>query len=177
MTVVSSQVCSAAFLVYDYFLTLPDEVQYVWRTHWCLRKVLYLASKYLILVVFLVGLHWVTSRNVSEAECQIFNTILHYSYLLAVIAAENMTLQVWALWHQRPWATIMLGCLCVVGIVLGFKDISTGYRNDVWASLSYPGCATAGDDRTALATSYITVLTHEIVVFVLMAVDGVHVPE
>lgn len=161
-------VCSAAILVYDYFLTLPDEVQYVWRTHWCLGKVLYLSSKYLILVVFLVELHWITSRNISEAECRIFNTILHYSYLLAVIAAENiMTLRVWALWHQRLWVTIMLGCLCVVGIVLGFKDISTGYRNDVYltayakASLSYPGCATTGDDRTASATSYITVLAHE----------------
>ncbi|KAJ8697608.1 hypothetical protein PTI98_004394 [Pleurotus ostreatus] len=175
-------VCSAAILVYDYFLTLQDEVQYVWRTHWCLGKVLYLASKYLILVVFLVELHWITSRNVSEAECRIFNTILHYSYLLAVIAAESiMTLRVWALWHQRLWVTIMLGCLCVVGIVLGFKDMSTGYHNDVYlteyakTSLSYPGCATAGHDRTTSATSYITVLTYETVVFVLMAVDGVHV--
>ncbi|KAF4574391.1 hypothetical protein EYR40_005890 [Pleurotus pulmonarius] len=168
ITVVLPQVSSAALLAYDYFLTLPDEIQYVWPTHWCLGKVLYLSSKYLIIVIFLAELHWITSHNVPEAECRTSNTILHYGYLLAVIAAENiLTLRVWALWNQRRWVTIMLGCLCIVGIALGFKDISTGYQNDIYltdyakASLSYPGCATVGDDRTASATSYITVLAHE----------------
>ncbi|KAL4260316.1 DUF6533 domain-containing protein [Pleurotus pulmonarius] len=175
-------VSSAALLAYDYFLTLPDEIQYVWPTHWCLGKVLYLSSKYLIIVIFLAELHWITSHNVPEAECRTSNTILHYGYLLAVIAAENiLTLRVWALWNQRRWVTIMLGCLCIVGIALGFKDISTGYQNDIYltdyakASLSYPGCATVGDDRTASATSYITVLAHETVVFLLMAFVGVQV--
>ncbi|KAL4260317.1 DUF6533 domain-containing protein [Pleurotus pulmonarius] len=182
ITVVLPQVSSAALLAYDYFLTLPDEIQYVWPTHWCLGKVLYLSSKYLIIVIFLAELHWITSHNVPEAECRTSNTILHYGYLLAVIAAENiLTLRVWALWNQRRWVTIMLGCLCIVGIALGFKDISTGYQNDIYltdyakASLSYPGCATVGDDRTASATSYITVLAHETVVFLLMAFVGVQV--
>ncbi|KAF4600468.1 hypothetical protein EYR38_005097 [Pleurotus pulmonarius] len=132
-------VSSAVILVYDYFLTLPDEIQYVWPTHWSLGKVLYLSSKYFIIVIFLVELRWIASHNASEAECRASNTILHYSCILAVIAAET----------------------------LGFKDISTGYRSELYltdyakASLSYPGCATVGDDRTASATSYITVLTHE----------------
>ncbi|KAL4260312.1 DUF6533 domain-containing protein [Pleurotus pulmonarius] len=181
-SVVLPQVSSAVILVYDYFLTLPDEIQYVWPTHWSLGKVLYLSSKYFIIVIFLAELRWIASYNASEAECRASNTILHYSCILAVIAAENiLTLRVWALWHQRRWVTIMLGCLCTVGIALGFKDISTGYRSELYltdyakASLSYPGCATVGDDRTASATSYITVLTHETVIFLLMAFDGVRV--
>ncbi|KAF4574390.1 hypothetical protein EYR36_005725 [Pleurotus pulmonarius] len=146
-------VSSAVILVYDYFLTLPDEIQYVWPTHWSLGKVLYLSSKYFIIVIFLAELRWIASYNASEAECRASNTILHYSCILAVIAAET----------------------------LGFKDISTGYRSELYltdyakASLSYPGCATVGDDRTASATSYITVLTHETVIFLLMAFDGVRV--
>ncbi len=48
--------------MYDYFLTLADEIQYVWPTHWCLGKVLYLSSKYLIIVLVLAELHCTSFR-------------------------------------------------------------------------------------------------------------------
>jgi Family of unknown function (DUF6533) len=36
----------AAFLYYDYILTLPDEVEYVWRSRWRLSTFFYILCRY-----------------------------------------------------------------------------------------------------------------------------------
>ncbi|OJA17249.1 hypothetical protein AZE42_12567, partial [Rhizopogon vesiculosus] len=39
------------FLVYDYFLTLDDEISYIWNSPWTVVKVLFLVNRYGNLVV------------------------------------------------------------------------------------------------------------------------------
>ncbi|KAG8742328.1 hypothetical protein FRC12_015394 [Ceratobasidium sp. 428] len=59
----ASRYLSAAgyvLLLYDYLLTLPDEVRLIWPTSWSLVKVLFLINRYTV-PVFLTVNNWAMS--------------------------------------------------------------------------------------------------------------------
>ncbi|KAF4602638.1 hypothetical protein EYR40_005853 [Pleurotus pulmonarius] len=78
-------VASATFLTYDYLLMFPTEVRYVWQVQWGVGKVLYLLSRYPLLLASLVDLHRMTSHVASEAECHVL-----YSLVYPILAERTL---------------------------------------------------------------------------------------
>ncbi|KAF4602631.1 hypothetical protein EYR40_005846 [Pleurotus pulmonarius] len=53
---------SIAFLIYDYFLTIPSEIQFVWRANWGTGKALYLRFRPSDSITILSRLHGCRAR-------------------------------------------------------------------------------------------------------------------
>ncbi|KAJ3557048.1 hypothetical protein NM688_g1684 [Phlebia brevispora] len=63
--------CAAA-LVYDYFLTLSDEIAYMWRGRWTAPKILFCIARYWTLInVILFQISWMTTACVL-VSCAVF---------------------------------------------------------------------------------------------------------
>ncbi|KAF8200405.1 hypothetical protein BJ912DRAFT_1127411 [Pholiota molesta] len=70
-TVTYFDVAACTFFIWDYILTLPLELDLVWRARWNPMKVLYIVQRYLPFVdtVGLVFYHQLKG-NLGEAECR-----------------------------------------------------------------------------------------------------------
>ncbi|KDQ28780.1 hypothetical protein PLEOSDRAFT_1102821 [Pleurotus ostreatus PC15] len=111
-------VASATFLTYDYLLMLPTEVQHVWQVKWGVGKVLYLLSRYPLLLVSLVDLHRMTSHVASEKECRVLYTLIYHTMAFATMISEIiLIIRVWALWKRRIWVIAVLGSILIAGMI------------------------------------------------------------
>ncbi|KAL4257382.1 hypothetical protein AB1N83_009640 [Pleurotus pulmonarius] len=145
-------VSGAIFLMYEYLLMLASEVQYVWHVKWGVGKVLYLLSRYPLLIVSVMKLHRASAHSVSAAECSGLYSISSYASVFATFIAEViLAVRVWALWHRRIWLSAYLACVAVGGIVIAIVDVIKAVRNVAYVSatsiesLSYPGCLTINE--------------------------------
>ncbi|KAL4257383.1 hypothetical protein AB1N83_009640 [Pleurotus pulmonarius] len=170
-------VSGAIFLMYEYLLMLASEVQYVWHVKWGVGKVLYLLSRYPLLIVSVMKLHRASAHSVSAAECSGLYSISSYASVFATFIAEViLAVRVWALWHRRIWLSAYLACVAVGGIVIAIVDVIKAVRNVAYVSatsiesLSYPGCLTINEAGKSTYSSYIFLVLHGAFVFFLMVI-------
>lgn len=173
-------VASATFLTYDYLLMLPTEVQYVWQVKWGVGKVLYLLSRYPLLLVSLVELHRITSHVASEKECRVLYSLIYHTMAFATMISEIiLIIRVWALWQRRIWVIVVLGSILIAGMItaailaegaLRGVAVISNYRV---VSLSYPACLNVSKGRRMSIILYIIIMVNGTAAFLLMVIDGI----
>ncbi|KAL4263208.1 hypothetical protein AB1N83_007223 [Pleurotus pulmonarius] len=173
-------VSSAAFLTYDYFLMLSSEIKYVWQAGWGIGKVLYLLSRYPILIFSPTRVYMVTIHVVSDTECRALYELTGCVLVFAMVIAENiLVVRVWSLWHRRIWVGVLFACIAVGDVISVlfsmFKTLHglTYFSDYMIPSFSYPGCLGAGEDNTISTVSLGLLMVNGIVVFLLMVIAGV----
>ncbi|KAF8840387.1 hypothetical protein BDN67DRAFT_951686 [Paxillus ammoniavirescens] len=117
-------------LVYDYILTLDEEVRFIWKAPWSITKVTFLVNRYGNLLgqtfIHVVETGWIVHD--SQDLCQRFNLFIS---IFMTLAAESIhilvLLRAWAIWGcQRRVATILIGAYCVyLLLILTMVAIST----------------------------------------------------
>ncbi|KAF4607564.1 hypothetical protein EYR38_001636 [Pleurotus pulmonarius] len=103
---------------YDYFLMLSSEIKYVWQAGWGIGKVLYLLSRYPILIFSPTRVYMVTIHVVSDTECRALYELTGCVLVFAMVIAENiLVVRVWSLWHRRIWVGVLFACIAVGDVI------------------------------------------------------------
>ncbi|KIM62514.1 hypothetical protein SCLCIDRAFT_805086 [Scleroderma citrinum Foug A] len=129
-------------LWYDYFLTIEDEVEYIWKSPWTAVKIIYLLKRYGILfgqTVFGIqvsGLYPEVWREVGPCAlvciaclllllqvCKGYGIFVAMHHLLSREFAHNLVLlRTWALWggSRRVPSSVIVGYIVtLISIIVG----------------------------------------------------------
>lgn len=175
-------VASAVFLTYDYLLMLSSEIQHVWHANWGLGKVLYLLSRYSILVISPTRVYMVTSNIAPGPKCRVLSSLNGCASVFATCIAEIILMvRVWNLRFRNIWVGVILASMAIGGgippLVALIKTLVAHdmdfVADDRIPLLSYSVCFLAADDRTTSAVSCIMLLVTGTTVFSLMVITWV----
>ncbi|KAA1476593.1 hypothetical protein DENSPDRAFT_843593 [Dentipellis sp. KUC8613] len=108
---------------YDYLLTLPDEIELVWRSRWTMLKVIFLLNRYSALWDVGLSVYDILGPRLSSSECSgIYTT---HGWLVAVGIAMSeiiLSFRTYALWGESKQIAYFLGSLAIVALtVIGFS--------------------------------------------------------
>ncbi|KAF8837271.1 hypothetical protein BDN67DRAFT_220812 [Paxillus ammoniavirescens] len=112
------------FLAYDFFLTIDDELQYIWLAPWTIVKATFLANRYLNLIAqtVIVLEEFDIVGHGAEDFCKHFHLA---SLLLMVFCVESMhifvIMKAWVLWGCQRKVAIQLaaGYIIYIGTLIG----------------------------------------------------------
>ncbi|KIL60055.1 hypothetical protein M378DRAFT_168571 [Amanita muscaria Koide BX008] len=94
-------VASSSLLVYDFLLTLNEEVQSIW-TRWTCVKIVYFLSRYLPFVDVCVIMYQQFTPGITESQCRIAFRINGWMYVAGMALSEVvLTYRVWVLWERN----------------------------------------------------------------------------
>ncbi|KLO12157.1 hypothetical protein SCHPADRAFT_941428 [Schizopora paradoxa] len=113
----SLAVSSFTMLVYDFWLLLPVEIEFIWRTEWRSGKILYIATRY----VPLLSLTLITVANfnnsITPPACNALSKSAVWLLLIeSVIAEAILFLRTYAIWGKSK--TIMIICLVLFALFI-----------------------------------------------------------
>ncbi|KAJ8591431.1 hypothetical protein M405DRAFT_932167 [Rhizopogon salebrosus TDB-379] len=128
-------------LVYDYFLTLGDEVSYIWNAPWKVVKVLFLINRYgnLLGQTFIRLEEAGLLTNNSQSFCTTFGSITTYFMILSMELTHSagmlVLMRAWAIWgtQKRIMKIFIAGYMAsfivlLVGATYGFKVAHVHYQ-------------------------------------------------
>ncbi|KAJ8514282.1 hypothetical protein ONZ45_g8180 [Pleurotus djamor] len=112
-----TQVSSLTFLVWEYLVTLPDEIRFVWAGRWTYPRVLFFMNRYQVLVwqIFHTIAILVNRRSeaVTVAVSEVWLRHLIGFSRLSVIVTVNMimALRIYGLYGQTNWIVVVLAVM------------------------------------------------------------------
>ncbi|KAG1737624.1 hypothetical protein EDB19DRAFT_941092 [Suillus lakei] len=110
-----------ALLVFDYCLTISQEVQLIWGKRWNVLRVTFTLARY----VTFIGAAMTTFAAVVDRSkyksCNTFNSISNVSHLISIVAAEVLLIiRTYAFWLKSKkvlvWL-IILAVSCIAGTI------------------------------------------------------------
>ncbi|KAG9082000.1 hypothetical protein FS749_007241 [Ceratobasidium sp. UAMH 11750] len=102
--------------MYDYFLTLSDEIRYVWKTEKTPVTILFLVNRYVTFVVLAIDMYdkGGTAAHISDKFCLTWYFVEGTWYVTSFgIIHALVTMRVAALWGRSRWVVISLASLWI----------------------------------------------------------------
>jgi len=107
-----------ALMVYDYLLTVHDEIRLVWFSPWSYTKVLFLLVRYLPFIGIYFDLHNQILLGSTAHECKWMYPMLMWVTTIAMFAAILvLTIRTWAVWRRDLKVGILLAALTIGAFV------------------------------------------------------------
>ncbi|KZT36399.1 hypothetical protein SISSUDRAFT_1034864 [Sistotremastrum suecicum HHB10207 ss-3] len=163
-------------LIYDFILSFPEELKFVWRSRWSLGKVLFLLNRYLVPLDLAVELVSFMSTTPSDNFCKkwfITDTVLVW-FELAVIQAL-LVMRTAALWNGNKYvmallATTYLGTMAAIlwVVIRVTRDVTIIAERPVPQLL---GCLFAAE-KDVTSGIWLAPLTVETVIFLLTSLKA-----
>ncbi|KAJ7613502.1 hypothetical protein FB45DRAFT_874457 [Roridomyces roridus] len=141
------QYSSLAFLYYDYALTFPKEVKYIWGQKFRLSTALYFGCRYALIanVLYLLAIAHELGSTVRGYLCDVWYKIVGALSVIgraAVIAV--FTMRTYAVYGKNPWILAYMG---VVGLACVALDIT-----------HVPGLRCVGSSSLPIAPEMLSIL-------------------
>ena len=110
------QYSSIALIYYDYMLTFPLEVKYMWRKSFRASTLLYIFCRYALManVVYLLAL----AGKLSQGCDHWYRVIAALSVLGRASVIITFTMRTWAVWGRSLWIIAFMGTLGLTCIIL-----------------------------------------------------------
>lgn len=165
-------VASCAGIIYDFMLTLGQEVELVWMQRWSLMSILYLGVRYLGIVYSIMEiLDSVPTISVTDAGCHImYNAIIWMTLAVSVMLGVITTTRLYAMYQRSRKMLIFLvvtllavnicnGVFLAIGmrraseeelVLFGTYQCSVSYDGDVQVLKSMPWILTTAWEILAL---------------------------
>ncbi|TDL18500.1 hypothetical protein BD410DRAFT_900816 [Rickenella mellea] len=138
-TVDRSGVAAIACLVYDIFITIDQEVDYVWKSRWTIPKYLYLWARYFALFIQIVATAEQTSTQVTNKVCAGWAYFEGITGQMLVMGIELLLmLRVWALYKRDRRMLYILVALYIAEVT----------ANTVILGMALPGLTSVAPLRT-----------------------------
>ncbi|KLO12316.1 hypothetical protein SCHPADRAFT_425773 [Schizopora paradoxa] len=164
-------------LVYDYILTLPDEVQYIWPWEWRAGKTLYFATKYLAFVDAALFIVFWYDKTITANRCRsIFNAALWFMTTGTLIAEWILCMRTYAIWGKSKKVMVPLVAFVLAAQVGGVYAVKNLTDSIQWALSPFPSisrCYIIVTRENLLFAVYILTTVKELVIFVLTVWKGV----
>jgi len=115
--------------VYDYFLTLDDEIRYFWTGKWSMSRVLYLLNRYLPPVSLTLGMISFLAPGLSIEFCdRTIRTCFILDVIAMAVAQAVLVLRIWHLYRHSRAAQILavtsfVICVVAEGVTLGLSIV------------------------------------------------------
>ncbi|EAU82530.2 hypothetical protein CC1G_10989 [Coprinopsis cinerea okayama7 len=157
LVICQQTVGSMAVWVFDYLMTLPEEVDLVWRSQWSLVKIVYVLARAANPIHFAFTLVHNQAPYITAKECDIaFGIALWTGFLEALLCEVIMYLQVYIFAKRSSWVGTYLKAQYVVAngtntILLAF--LSKGTRH---TTTQFPGlrCTPENIDMDLVGAPY-----------------------
>lgn len=136
------QWASIAFVYYDYMLTFPDEVQYMWKQRFRISTLLYIFCRYAMLanVLFLLGI----AQMLGTSCDSVYQLVGALSVLGRTAIVVTFTARTYAVYGRSRWILASLGTIALMVIILAWWHV--------------PGLACVGPSKNALAGAALAVV-------------------
>ncbi|KAH8102196.1 hypothetical protein BXZ70DRAFT_59746 [Cristinia sonorae] len=161
---------SSAVFVYDYLLTLGQEITFIWPFEWSTVDALYVLTRYLAFADTIVAMFYHLKPNLTAAECKSLTLSSSWILVVGIIVAEAiLTLRTWAIWNRGKYIGVFLiaiftSCMIVAclieGLFLGSLTFAPSFNDAI------PGCILT-DANPAVGVEYVIVIVLETVVVLL----------
>jgi len=94
---------SATLILYNYVLTLSDEIEYIWRKKWSGVTFLFLATRYLPFIDVGLFLTHQLLDNPSPHTCSVLDHINGWSFMIGITIADMiLVVRTLAIWNRDP---------------------------------------------------------------------------
>ncbi|TCD65712.1 hypothetical protein EIP91_002288 [Steccherinum ochraceum] len=162
--------------VYDYALTLPSEVKYIWPSRMSVMKILYFMTKYLAFFDTPVAVYYHVTPGLTQHECKVSLSIVNWILVIAVVTAEAiMMIRTWVVWERSERVGVILGTTLLVGMLAGLLMEGLFTRSLTFVSFpfpSQPSCFLLSGDRLIVINPAI-VIVMETAVFLLTLIKAI----
>ncbi|KIJ50419.1 hypothetical protein M422DRAFT_27404 [Sphaerobolus stellatus SS14] len=173
-------VIATTIFVFDYFLTLPSEVKYLWPANRSLGNFLYVIlriSGFLGVILSCLG-SLNTSKVISPHACTVMAKVgICINTLGISISESTLSMRVWATWNYNRWWGLVLLVALVGGGIPAYTFLAPAFTNTHFSRPPLPGnvgCwhASGLPPRTKLLISYILLIFNETAILVVSLVKG-----
>ncbi|KZT57379.1 hypothetical protein CALCODRAFT_483194 [Calocera cornea HHB12733] len=171
-------IASFTVFVYDWILTLPMEIKYVWPAPWSWGKTLFLLTRYLALIDTSVIIPRQLGYNLSTDNCQLLYQWSTWSMVIGVAIADIiLAMRTWAIWSKsRPWGfALAFAWVAVYGITVG--TMGKGMSGLAFGPPPDPalrGCfIVAAGDIGILFIGFVVIMVFDLFTFTATAIKGI----
>lgn len=163
-------VAAVAILAYDYLLTLPDEIEYIWHGRWSPITLLFFTTRYLPFGDSPALLLHHFANKPATLLCSVSITVQSWSFLVGVSLSEIvLILRTTAIWGSSKPIAIFLSALLVATTIPSVYFVNR-YANSIKFVPSpasvVDGCFLGAADNV-LFVFYVGLQVFETVVFLL----------
>ncbi|KAJ8087899.1 hypothetical protein PM082_013450 [Marasmius tenuissimus] len=171
-------------LIYDYFLTLGDEILYVWtKSRWNLSTVLFFVVRYLVFIPAGIAYNGHTSNSIPMEDCQAWTNATAYSEVGMVVIIELVLgLRVWALWDRNKKVAVGIALTVVMLLAIGFQKIAVIEGTRTAFSFEFYNVSgrcppqfsgmDGGSGSDALSTGFMLIVVYETMILVLTLIQA-----
>jgi len=109
---------AAALLIYDYFLTLRLEAEFIWFSRWTYTKVLLLVVRYASLVSTILLLHNKLFPDIPIEGCKTIPPLSAWAVTIQLFLTDVViAIRTWAVWNKHRIVGVVLVALSLGNLV------------------------------------------------------------
>ncbi|KAG1841439.1 hypothetical protein DFJ58DRAFT_74250 [Suillus subalutaceus] len=151
-----------AVVVFDYCLTISQEVQLIWGKKWDAMRITFTLARYATLAGTAMTTYAAVTDRSKDKSCVTFGNVSYASHLISIIAAEGLLIfRTFAFWHQNKkllvWL-LVLAAFSILGAVGVSKIVGSHLANP-------PSCEFRTGKSSAI--QYIFLIIYELVLMIL----------
>jgi len=171
-------VASLCVFIYDWIITLPLEIKYVWPAPLSWGKALFLLTRYLAIIDTSVIIPRQLGNNLSTGDCQLLYQWSTWSMVVGVAIADIiLAMRTWAIWSRsRPWGfALAFAWVSVYGITIGTMGKGmTGLSFATPPDPAIKGCfIDAAGDIGILFIGFVVIMVFDLFTFTATAIKGI----
>lgn len=157
---------AATLLVYDYILTVPREIDYIWSSKWSVIKIMFLITRYLPFSDVSIVLLYQLKPFITPQSCEWLFKISGWLIVVGIAIAETiLAIRTWALWerHRNMTAFLVVLVASAVGSCFYVESIFLdSARFATYPHPATPGCILT-ERNSIIAYNFATVIFVETV--------------
>lgn len=169
-------VASSVLFVYDYFLTLGMEINFIWFSPWTLTKAIYLVQRYLPFIdTVWLCLHHQLGSGLDQSICFDMYAASTWFFCIGICASELiLTMRCWAVWHRSRTLSIFLPTFFALAFIPDVYITNKVLKSLTFGKLPYPefvGCFVTGSNNLQLWV-WVILMIYEGGIVTLMLIPG-----
>ncbi|KAJ8591585.1 hypothetical protein M405DRAFT_932050 [Rhizopogon salebrosus TDB-379] len=108
----------AGLWVYDFALTIGEEVEFILRARWQIGKLLYLVCRYLPFAMVFLDIFRIVQPQLSVGSCTTCFAVIGFVGGIELCCAEALfVLRIWVLSSRRRWTLAVMLCNYIVLLI------------------------------------------------------------
>ncbi|ESK85147.1 hypothetical protein Moror_3579 [Moniliophthora roreri MCA 2997] len=177
--VVFIEYASVAILIFDYFLTLGPEIQFVWKkSPWNLGRVLFFLTRYTPFIGGFLTLYVDVIRDAGLSKCaKLTQAAVYFAVVDIIIAEVILTLRVSALWSGNRKVIFLLVLAVVATSSVSISQIAQVHvaQNTFGEDMNrvYGVCPPYFASSNAMTVCYMILVSYETLIFTLTVIKAV----
>lgn len=176
--------CAITILSYDYLLTLPYEIKYMWTQKWSLIKVLFFLTRYPVFFDTVCAIYLQLGHNLSAEVCHALYSATGWLIIFGIAVAEGIIImRTWAIWGRQKSIGIFLISLFTASLITACVCLALFEKSTHFVPMSTLGPLSTGKgclaDRANIDVvgTYASFTVFDTVIVILTVIKGLQLRE